>query len=197
MTYYPVWFDGVTWTAIAGGVVCFLAMKAIAVGPKRGYVKLAACLLMAIGLGFGGAGGVLFNARAPHLEANGTISYVAIHSGRGSSTTFTLITAQGTLKGLSISAARDQIATGEHAQVFYQAESMRALEVHVLDGPGADFSYSDSDGTVGAAFTLFAALMFGIYGVVNFITGGTGAPALDDNSPSPPGDADSKSILDI
>jgi len=197
VTYYPGWFDDVMWTAIVCGAACFLAMKGLDAGRKRGFVKLAACLLMAIGLGFGGTAGVLFNSRAPHLTVDGTVSNVVIHSGKGSSTTFTLTSAQGPLYGLHISSAKSQIAAGEHAHVVYQAGSMLALELSVFDGPGAGFDYSEGDGTPGAMFALFAAFVFATYGVVNFITGGAGVPALNDNTPPPPGDADPKSILEL
>jgi hypothetical protein len=197
VTYYPGWFDGVMGIAIVCGCVCFIAMKWLAAGRTRGLLKLAACLLMAIGLAFGGSGGVLFNSRAAHLTVDGTVSNVVIHTGKGSSTTFALTNAQGEFDGLHISSAKSQISSGEHAHIVYQAGSMVVLELSVLDGPGAGLTYSEGDGTTGAIFTLFIALVFAIYGIVNFISGGTGAPALYDNTPPSPGDADSKSIIDL
>jgi len=197
VSYYPGWLDYAGWSFGIAGALCGLAMKAQPVGRRRGLLKLAACVLVAVGVGFLGTGGVLFNSRAPHLTAQGAIFDVVEHRGRGSSTTFDLRVPSGEIDGFHLSSAVGQIVGGETAEVEYQAGSNAVLSVEILEGRYAGYHATDSDGMTGALFALLGALVLAIYGVANWFNDGTGVPSVEDNREAPDGDVDTKSMLNL
>ena len=196
MSYYPPWFDVAEWILIGAGLLGWLVMKAFAPGRVRGLLKLCGCLSVAVGMIFGGIGSLLFNERAPHLTAEGRFGHVVLHTGKGSSTYFDLLGGQAHDR-LYLPSAKSEVQDGELADVTYQAQSGLVLSLHIVDGPHAGFDYSGTDHSFGAFATLFAALVLACYGVLNFVSDGTGEPAQKDNSPSPAGEADTGSMLDL
>ena len=197
LSYYPGWFDYAEWFFGGVGVLCWLGMTAQPVGRRRGFLKLGACVLLAIGVGFAGSGGVLFNLRAPHLTAKGELFDVFRHSGRGSSTTFDLHVPSGEIDGFHLSSAIDQIVGSETAEVEYQADSHAVLHIDILEGRYAGYEATGSDGMTGSVISLFAALILAIYGVVDWFNDGTGIPSSPNNTKAPDGDVDTKSMLNL
>ena len=197
MGYYPSWIDYAGWSFVVVGALFAFAMMPEPTGRKRGFLKLAACELIAIGIGFLGTGGVLFNLRAPELSAHGTVAYTIHHRGKGSSTTFTLRLASGEIVVLHISPVTDRIRNGETAEVEYQGGSYAALNVRILAGPYAGYEATAPNGMTGAVFTLLGALGLGLFGIMNWMSDGTATPSQPDDQPAPDGEVDTKSMLNL
>ena len=171
MSYYPAWFDYAEWIPILCAVACFIAMKFLKPGRPRGYLKLSACTLAAMGLCFGAVKSIVFDSRAPHVATEGTIGQTLIHTGKGSSTSLSLAGVRMHLDG-----AHHQITDGERADVSYQAQSGIVLSLHVLDGPNAGFDYTDSVGGFGPYFVLLIAAVVALYGFIDWNLDGTAIP---------------------
>ncbi len=197
MSYYPAWLDYAGWLFVVAGALCAMAMAPEPTGRKRGYLKLVACELIALGIGFLGAGGVLFNMRAPDLTARGELFDVVRHSGRGSSTNFRLRVPTGEIDGLSISSAIHQIADGDIAEVEYQAGSYAVIDIRIVTGRYSGYEATGQNGMAGAVVTLVAAPVLALFGIMNWLSDGTATPSSRENKPAPDGDVDTKSMLDL
>ena len=167
-------------------------------GRLRGFAKLGAFLLASVTLGLIGLMGILFNARAPHLQASGMFSHVVMHTGKGSSTRFNLIGhSQETINSLHISSAKSQIMAGEDAEIIYQAQSGLVLSLHIVDGPHAGFIYTESDRGGEGYFAILLAIGLAGFGIVNFFNDGSAYAGGRDDSPAPEGDTDARSMLQL
>jgi hypothetical protein len=199
MTYYPAWFDYAKWTFVVCGGLCWFSMLTEVAGRKRGLLKLAACVLIAVGMAFGGLAGVLFNLRASHLNAEGTLFGVLVAHGKGSHSDFGLRFPSDKVVFLSMSGAYEQLSDGETARVTYQDGTHRVLRVKVLEGRNAGFDETASDGFGGSCVALLLSLCLGGYGVLDWINDGTAATPSDpdNNQRAPDGDVDTKSMLDL
>jgi len=176
MSYYPGWFDYAKWIPLLCAVVCFLAMNAFKPGRPRGYLRLTGCILVAIGLCFGAVISIVFDAHAPHIAAEGAITLTSIHSGKGSSTTFSLTNMPLTGPRLRMDGAHHQVVDGERADVTYQAQTGTVLSLHVLDRPNAGFDYTDTVGGFGPYFVFLIAAAFALYGIIDWNIDGTAKP---------------------
>jgi hypothetical protein len=174
-----------------------MAMAPEPTGRKRGYLKLVACELIALGIGFLGTGGILFNMRAPDLTVRGELFDVVRHSGRGSSTKFGLRSPAGEVDNLHISSAIREIADGDTAEVEYQAGSYAVMGIRIVAGRYSGYEATGQNGMAGAAVTLIAAPVLALFGIMNWLSDGTATPSSRDNKPAPDGDVDTKSMLDL
>lgn len=177
MTYYPDWFDYAKWLFVGFGAFGGFLTLSEPAGRKRGLLKLGFCTLLASGIVIGALGGVLFNLRAPHLTAEGTLFDVNVHHGKSSSTVFRLrTTTTDEIDGLSMSGAHDDLLNGAVARVTYQDGSLSVLRVQILEGPYAGKDHSEIDGLVPSWIALFFGVGLAAYGVLNWLKDGTGAP---------------------
>ena len=154
-------------------------------------------MLLAAGIAFGGVGGVLFNLRAPHLTAEGTLFDVALHHGKNSSTRFCLRTSTEEIDDLTLSGAYGDLVDGEIAEVTYQSGSRLALHVKVLEGPYAGFDHAESDGLMPSWMAVVLAIALATYGVLDWLNDGTATSSDPGNQSAPDGDVDSQSMLNI
>lgn len=199
MTYYPDWFDYAKWLFVGFGALGGFLTLSEPAGRKRGLLKLGFCTLLASGIVIGALGGVLFNLRAPHLTAEGTLFDVFVRHGKRSYTTFRLrSTTTSEIDGLSMSSAHDDLLNGEVARVTYQDGSLLALRVLVLEGPNAGKDHTEIDGLIPSWIALVFGIGLAAYGVLNWLKDGTGIPFRRRRQPAAPdGDVDSQSMLHL
>ena len=197
MSYYPVWFDYAVWVLVGFGALCGLMMLPEPTGPKRGKLKLLACILVALGIAFAGTAGLIFNLRAAHFDVQGTLTHVVVkHGGRSSSTLFQLIVPGQPTKSFEIGRDVPQILPGETMKVTYQADSNHVLGAQIVSGAYAGYDYADGDNSGGSIVVILVALALALYGVLNFLSDGTAEAVETDDRPVPSG-ADTESILDL
>jgi hypothetical protein len=196
MQYYPHWLDYFELALGAGGALCFLAMQPQPEGPKRGWLKLAACASIGLAVSLAGICGALFNARAMHYEEQGQIFNVVRHGGRSASTKFSLRSGDGQVAGLSFSSDVPQIVDGELADVVFQADSYVVLHVTIVQGDYGGFEKSASDGIFGSWISILGGLALMAYGILNWVSDGTGIVVESEANQLPPdGDVDQSSLL--
>jgi len=199
LSYYPAWLDFAKWILAVSGIVCLLTTKSQPAGALRGRLKLVGLVLVAGGMMFGGAAGVLFNSRAAEADTEGTVTEVHMSGGRGASTHFDVMEPGGRLLNFSLGSELREIAYGEQARVHYQEGSHAVLYLLIVSGPYAGYSHSESNGLTTSYAVLVGALLVLAYAIWNFISDGTAArPDSDENlKPGPPGDVDELSVLKL
>jgi hypothetical protein len=194
---YGVWFDYMCWAIEIAGAVCGFSMLSEPAGRKRGLLKLSTCLLLATGFGCASTKGILFNLRAPTLNATGQLFDVFHHNGKNSSTDFRLRVPTGKIDALHLDSDRLRIMNGELARVTYQADSYALLHIEILDGPYAGYTADGSNGLTGAIWGLLASICIAAYGIVNWISDGNATTPDSDTRAMPDGGVDTQSMLNL
>ena len=197
MHYYWPGLDYAKWIFCLGAAGCFFGMLTEPAGAKRGWLKLAGCCAMAVGVLCGGLAGVLFNERAPRHSVAGTVTHVEVYGGRSSRTKFDLQAQTGEPIALSMDRAVYGIRNGDVVRVTYQEASGAVLSLTGLTGPYAGNQTEGSDGEYGSWMAVLAAVVLAGYGILDWFNDGNAIPAEPRNQQSLDGDVDSKSMLNL
>jgi len=168
VSYYPDWFDSAKYLLGISGVILAYILRYKPLLRRRRPLKPLACLLLAGGFAFGGTAGVLFNQRAAHITTNGIVGHVTIHTGKGSSTHFSLSTPSGGDLYLGLDGAHQDIAADETVDVTYQADSYRVLDISSPSGPKGAYQVHQNDNIAGSWFALIVAAGLALYGIFSW-----------------------------
>ena len=172
MSYYPEWFDSAKWLLGVSGVILAYALRYRKSLRRHRALKPLAALLLAGAFAFGGTSGVLFNTHAAHVTTNGIVGEVNIHSGRSSSTHFSLTTPTGGHLYLGLTGAHHEIAFGETVEVTYQADSYSVLDISSPSGAQGGYQIHQNDNIVGSWFALVVAAGLALFGIFSWFMSG-------------------------
>jgi hypothetical protein len=195
--YYWAGLDYVKWALLVAGAAFFFYMQREESGEKRGWLKLAACITLALGIFSGAVAGVLFNKRAAHLTAEGFLAQVVVNGGRGASTQFQLVQPTGTSTTLKVDSALRWIHDGDPVHVVYQDGSYAVLSLTEISGANAGVRVDGNDGGFGSWVALTAAVILAGYGIADWFNDGNAVPSEPADREMPDGDVDSKSMLNL